>query len=99
MATTRFAETVTADTVERARERIGAISSLHADALVVGCRIWAYTNAEGFEGDIIVWPDKKRAAMVSDAASHWGEWDPRNSTITLDNDDVYSDEGGVGEDA
>jgi hypothetical protein len=96
---TRSILTITRDNIERERVRIGAMSSQHAVELVLGCRTWKFTNPEGFKGTIIVWPDNRRAALVSQVASHWGEWNNHERTITLDNGDVYSDEGGVGEDA
>jgi hypothetical protein len=40
-----------------------------------------------------VWTDGRRAALVSKAASHWSVWNEAQRTITLDNGDIYNDEG------
>jgi hypothetical protein len=98
MPVTRSSTTITDDTIQEARAKIGALSPPHAAALSPGCRFWEFTNAEGFTGEIIVWPDG-RAALVSAAASHWGKWDSRTGKIRLDNGDIYNRDGGVGEDA
>jgi hypothetical protein len=81
------------------RERLAEAAPDQARALEPGCRIWHFVNAEGFDGEIVVWPDDRRAALISDAASHWGVWNAAERTITLDDGDIYSEVGGVGEDA
>jgi hypothetical protein len=94
----RSAKAITDQNIQEVRARIDALSPLHAAALIPGCRFWEFTNAEGFTGEIIVWPDG-RAALVSAAASHWGKWNNRTGEVRLDNGDIYNSDGGVGEDA
>lgn len=99
MAGRDHVRTVSDGTLAQERSRIAGIAPEQAAALEAGCRVWRFVNAEGFDGEIIVWPDVARAALVSAAASHWGRWDDAERAVTLDTGDVYNQAGGVGEDA
>jgi hypothetical protein len=95
----RSERVVTQDSLGAERERIVEIAPEQSAALAVGSRIWQFVNAEGFDGEIVIWPDGVRAAIVSAAASHWGRWTESARAITLDNGDIYNEAGGLGEDA
>ena len=90
---------VTASNIEDIRTIIDAVAHDQAEQLAIGCRVWAFENAEGFTGYITVWPDGAKAALASRAFSHWGKWSEGRRQLTLDNGDVYNERGGVGEDA
>ena len=99
MVGTRGWRLVTEWSLADERARLVPLGADQAAALRPGCRLWQFTNAEGFSGEIVVWPDDQRAALLATSASHWARWNPDDETLTLDNGDVVSQVGGTGEDA
>lgn len=91
--------TVTQATLATERARIARRAPAQAVALRSGCQTWRFTNTEGFGGDIVIWPDDGRAALIADDVAHWARWNQDDGTLTLDNGDVVSAAGGPGEDA
>lgn len=49
-----------------------------------GCQTWRFPLVGGQWGEMTVWPDEGRGAVVFGAASQWGDWDPASRILTLD---------------
>lgn len=91
--------TVDAGNIESLRADLALLAPDQAAALEPGCLTWLAENAEGFTSRLILWPDRRRAALAADTGSCWGEWDAIARRITLANGDEINVLGGVGEDA
>jgi hypothetical protein len=88
-----------AGTIGTIHDEFREIAPDQADALEEDCRTWNFVNPDSFPGRITIWPDSVGAAIASAAGSHEGRWDAEWRERRLDDGDIRSAAGSVGEDA
>lgn len=82
--------TVTAENIEQVREMCTACDQ--AKALEPGCITWGFTGEGGQRGQMTTWPNG-RAAIALGGDSLWGDYDPSNELMQVDDGCHYNRHG------
>ncbi len=88
---TRDRVTYTTDNLTEAREACVAIDQ--RNELKAGCETWGITYEGGQRGQMTVWPEEGRGAVMRGADSQWGDWDETTRTLRLDSGDPVNADG------
>lgn len=85
--------TVTTDNLTAARAACVAIDQ--RSELKVGCATWSIAYEGGQRGQMTVWPEEGRGAVMWGASSQWGDWDATTRTLRLDSGEIVNEDGDV----
>jgi len=85
--------TITTDNLDAAREACIAIDQ--RNELKVGCETWGIIYQGGQRGQMAVWPEDGRAAVMWGSDSQWGDWDETTRTLRLDSGETVNEDGEV----
>ncbi len=82
---------VTTDNLDEARDACAALDQ--RAELKAGCETWGITYEGGQRGQMTVWPEEGRGAVMWGADSEWGDWDDATRTLHLDSGMTVNDIG------